>query len=143
MFRVGNGDIGAECGVPSWLCSKDTRTTQLASCWWLYCRLWGQLAPCPGFSLVDFGKVNAVWVLVIFMTRFALPDNIFGWFFYFAVIFCSIRLLLFTVNITNFNDYLTYIMKLQVLVVLWSVLKSPLVLGLRFAATSQFICVVG
>ena len=34
-------------------------------------------------------------------------------------------------------------MKLQVFVVLWSVLKSPLVLGLRFVATSQFICIVG
>ena len=33
-------------------------------------------------------------------------------------------------------------MKLQVFVVLWSVLKS-LVLALRFVATSQFICIVG
>ena len=32
-------------------------------------------------------------------------------------------------------------MKMQVFMVLWSVLKSPLVLGSRFVATSQFICI--
>ena len=34
-------------------------------------------------------------------------------------------------------------MKLQVFMVLWSVLKSALALGSRFVATSQFICIVG
>ena len=96
------------------------------------------MAPCPGFSLVDFRQVNVVWVLVIFMTRFVLH-----FWLIFAVIFCSLRLLFFTVNITNFNNCLIYIMKLQVFVVLWSVVKSPLVLGLRFVATSQFIYIVG
>ena len=49
--------------------------------------------------------------------------------------------LFFTVNITNFNNHLIYIMKLQESMVLWSVLKSPLVLCSSFAATSQFICI--
>ena len=40
-----------------------------------------------------------------------------------------INLYIFTVNITNFNNYLIDVMKLQVFMVLWSVLKSPLVLA--------------
>ena len=47
--------------------------------------------------------------------------------------------LCFIVNITNFHIYLIYIMKLQVLLILWSFLKSLLVLGLHYVATSQFI----
>ena len=76
------------------------------------------------------------------MTRFLLTNNTSDWSIYFVVIFCSIRLF-FTVNITDFNNYLINIMKLQVFMVLWSVLRSPLVLGSRFVATSQFICVAG
>ena len=82
------------------------------------------------------------WVLVILMRRLLLTNDIFDWFIYFVVIFCSIRLFS-TVNITNSNSYLIYIMKLQVFMVLWSVLKSALALGSRFVATSQFICIAG
>ena len=118
--------------------NEDTRTMSLASCWCLYCWLWAWLVPCSGVSVVDFGQVNAGWVLVVLLTRFLLTNNIFVWFVYIVVIFCSIRLF-FTVNITNFNNYLIYIMKLQVFMLLSSVLKSPLVLGSRFVASSQFI----
>ena len=45
--------------------------------------------------------------------------------------------------ITNFSNYLICIMKLQVFMVLWFVVKSPLVLGSRFVATSRFICIAG
>ena len=119
VFRVGN---------------EDTRTMPLALCWCLCCWLWAWLAPCSGVSVVDFVQVNAGWVLVILMARFVLTNNTFDWFIYFIVTFCSIRLF-FTVNITNFNNYLIHIMKLQVLMILWSVLKSPVVLGSRFVAT--------
>ena len=122
--------------------NEDTKTTPLASCWCLHYRLWAWLAPCSGDSVVYFGQVNADWVLVILMTRFLLTKDIFDWFIYFVVIFCSITLLL-TINITNFNNYLIYIMKLLVFMVLCSVLKSPLVLGSRFVATSQFTCTAG
>ena len=94
------------------------------------------LVPYSSVSVADFGQVNACWVLVILMTRFLLTNNIFDWFIYFAVIFCSIRLF-FTVNITNFNNYLVFITKWQVFMVLWSVLRSPLVLGPRCVATSH------
>ena len=118
--------------------NEETRTTSLASCWCLYCRLWAWLELCSGVFVVEFGQANAGWVLVILMTRFLLTNNIFDWLIYFVVIFCSIRLF-FTVNITNFNNYLIHIMKLQVFMLLWSVLKSALVLGTRFVAGSQFI----
>ena len=68
------------------------------------------MALCSGVSFVDFGQVNAGWVLVILMTIFLLTNDIFDLFIYFVVIFCSIRLI-FTINITNFKNYLIYIMK--------------------------------
>ena len=74
------------------------------------------------------------------MTRFFLSNDIFDWFLYFLVTFCRIRLF-FTVNVTGFNNCLIYIMKEQVFMVLWSVRRSPLVLGPRFVATSQFTCI--
>ena len=80
------------------------------------------MAPCSGVSVVDFGQVNAGWVLVILMTKFLLTNNIFDGSIYFVVIFCSIRLF-FTVNINDFNNYFIYIMKLQLFMVLWSVLS--------------------
>ena len=122
--------------------NEDTRTTPLASRWYFYCRLWAWLAPCSGVFVVEFEQVNAGWVLVILMTRFLLTNNIFDWLIYFVVIFCSIRLF-FTVNITNFNNYLIYIMKLQVFMLLWSVLKSALALGTRFVVGNQFIYITG
>ena len=76
-----------------------------------------------------------------FNDRFLLTNDIFDWFF-FLVIFCSIRLF-FTVSITNFNSYLIYIMKFQVFMLFWSVLKSPPVLGLWFVVSSQFIYITG
>ena len=135
MFGVGDGDARAVCGYVFGLCSKDTRTAPLASCWCLYCQFWAWLASCSGVFSADFGQVNAGCVLVILMTRFLLTNDLFDWFIYFAVIFCSI----YTVNITNFNNYLIYIMKLQVFIVLW----SALVLGWRFVATNQFISIAG
>ena len=48
--------------------------------------------PCSAVSVVDFGEVNAGWVLVILMTRFLLTNNIFDQFIYFVVIFFGIRL---------------------------------------------------
>ena len=143
MFGIGDGGAGAVCGVcVLGVGSEDTRVTPLASCWCLYCRLCAWLVPSSGVSVVDYGQVTAGWVLPILMTRFLLTNDISDLFIYFVVIFCSIRLL-FTVYITDFNNYLIYIMKLQVFMVLWSVLRSPLVLGSRFVATSQFICVAG
>ena len=64
-------------------------------------------------------------------------NDIFAWFIYCIVIFCSTRFFL-TVNITNFNNYLIYVMKQQVFMVLWSVLRSPFFLVFHFVATSQF-----
>ena len=64
------------------------------------------------------------------MARFykhLLTNNIFHWFFYFVVILHNIRRFL-AVNITIFNDYLIYFLKSHVLLILWSVLKSLLVL---------------
>ena len=98
------------------------------------------LAPWCSVSVVDFEHVNAGWVLLILVILFT--NNIFDWFIYFVVILCSIGLF-FSVNITNFNNYLIYIMKLQVLLILWSLLKFPLFLGSRFVATSQFIWIAG
>ena len=72
MFGVDNGDAGAACGV----CS----------------RVWTWLAPCSGVTVVDFGQLNACWVLVMLMARFLLTNDIFDWFIYFVIIFCSIRL---------------------------------------------------
>ena len=117
----------------------DTRGTPLALCWCLYCQVWVWLVPCSSVYVVGSGQVNADWVLVILITRVLLTNNVFT--DSFIVIFCSIRFF-FKVNIINCSNYLIYIMKLQVLMVLWSVLKSPLVLGWRFVATSQFICIV-
>ena len=77
-----------------------------------------------------------------FNDRFLLTNDIFDWFIYFLVIFCSIRLF-FTVSITNFNNYLIHIMKLQLFMLLWSGLKSPLVLGSHFVVSSQFIYIAG
>ena len=122
--------------------NEDTKTSPLVSCRCLYCRLWVWLEPCFGVCVVDFGQVNAGWVIEILMTRFLLTNDIFDWLIYFVVTFCSVRLF-FTVHFTDFNNYLIYIMKLQVFIVLWSVLKSPLVLGSRFVATSHFICIAG
>ena len=48
VFRVGNEDC--------W------------QCWCLYCRLGPWLVPCSGVSVVDFGQINAGWVLVTLMT---------------------------------------------------------------------------
>ena len=42
-----------------------------------FCWLWAWLAPCSGVSVVNFGQVNAGWVLVILMIRFLLTNNIF------------------------------------------------------------------
>ena len=122
--------------------NENARTSPLASCLCLYCWLWARLVPCSAVSVVEFGQVNAGWVIVILMTKSLLTSKIFDWFIYFVVIFYSIRLF-FTVNITNFNNYLMYIMKLQVFMLLWSILKSPLVLSSRFVVTSQFICIAG
>ena len=57
--------------------------------------------------------------------------------------FVLLRIVLFIVNITNFNNCLIYIMTLQLFMVLWFVLKSPLVLGLQFVAANQFNCIAG
>ena len=122
--------------------SKDTRVTTLASCWCLYCRVWVWLDSCSDVSVVDFGQVNFGFVLVILMTRFLSDNDISDCCIFFVVIFCSIRLL-FTVNIADFNNYSICIIKLQVFMVIWSVLKPSLVLGSRFVATSQFICPEG
>ena len=43
--------------------------------------------------------------------KFLLTNDDLDWFIYFIVILCRIRLL-FTGNITNFNNYLIYIMKI-------------------------------
>ena len=100
------------------------------------------MASCSGVSVVGFGQINSGWVLLILMKRFFLTSDIFDLFIYFVEIFCIIRLF-FIVNITIFDNYLIYIMKSQVFMILWSVLKSPLVLGLRFNATSQFTYILG
>ena len=137
MFRVGDGDTGAVCGVCSGLAVKTPER-----------RHWHRIGVFivefgHGWCIVvHFGQVNAGWVLAILMTRFLLTNDIFDWFIYFVVIFCRIRLL-FTVNITNFNNYLIYIMKSQVFMVLCSVLKYPLVLSPRFVATGWFLYRVG
>ena len=62
-----------------------------------------------------------------------MTKDILEWFFHFVVIYRSTRSF-FTVNIINFDNYLIYIKKSQVLLMLWSVLKSLLVLGLRYVA---------
>ena len=80
--------------------------------------------------IIELYNISFNWILLILMTRFykqLLTNNIFHWFFYFVVIFHNIRIFL-AVNITNFNNYLIYFMKSQVLLILWSVLKSLLVL---------------
>ena len=64
MFGVGDGGAGAVWGVFE-VGNEDTRTTPLASCWCLYCRLWAWLAHCSGVSVVDSGQENAGWVLAI------------------------------------------------------------------------------
>ena len=47
---------------------------------------------CSGVTVVDFGQLNICWVLVMLMARFLLTNDIFDWFIYFVIIFCSIRL---------------------------------------------------
>ena len=76
----------------------------------LYCWFWAGLVPFFGVSVVDFGQVNASWEFEILMRRSLLTDGIFDRFIYFVEIFCSIGLC-FTVNFTNFDNYLTFIMK--------------------------------
>ena len=142
MFGVGNGDAGAVCVVCSGLALKTPgRRHWLSAGLFIvgFARDWGLALV---FLLFTLGQVNASWVFVILMTKFFLTNDIFDWFIHFVVIFCSIRLF-FTVNITNFNNYLIYIMKLQVFMVLCSVLKSPLVLGSSFVETSQFLSIAG
>ena len=41
--------------------NKDTRTTPLASFWYLYCQLWTYFIPCSSVSIVKFEQVNAGW----------------------------------------------------------------------------------
>ena len=110
-FGVGDGDAWVGCGCVRGWQWRHIRVTPLASFWYFYCQFWACLAPCSGVSVVNFEQVNAGWVLVILMRKFILINNIFDWFIYFVAIFCSIRLF-FTVNVTNFNNYLIYIMKL-------------------------------
>ena len=43
--------------------NKDTRTTPLASFWYLYCKLGMYLTPCSSISIVNIQQVNAWWVL--------------------------------------------------------------------------------
>ena len=58
----------------------------------LYCWLSAWLGPSSTVSVVDFGEVNAGWVLVILMARSLLPNNIFDQSIYFVVMFFCIRL---------------------------------------------------
>ena len=82
-----------------------------------------------------------IYIYMIYIYNIYLPwsskcritNDIFDWFIFLLLIFCSITLH-FTVNITNFNNYLINIMKLQAFMILWSVLKPPLLLGSRFVA---------
>ena len=136
MFGVGDGDTGAGCGVCFRLAIKTPERRH-----WRHSWLWPWVVPCSGVPVVDFGQRNIAWALVILMTRFLLTNDILHWLIHFAVILLR---LFFTVNITNFNKYSIYSMKLQVFMVLWSVLKSPLVLGSSFAAiSSQFLWIPG
>ena len=141
MFGTGDCNAGSGCWMYLWLAVTNTRVTPLISFWCFYCWFWACLAPFCSVSVVDAEQANGGWVLVILMTRPLLTNNIFDWFIYSVFFFRSI--LFFTVKITNCNNYLIYIKKLQVLLILWSVLKSLLVLSLRYVATSQFICIAG
>ena len=49
MFRVNN---------------KNTRTTPLASFWYLYCSLWTYFTVCSSVSIADFEQVNAGWATI-------------------------------------------------------------------------------
>ena len=44
--------------------NKDTRTTPLASFWYLYCYLQTYFTLCSSVSIVNFVQVNADWELI-------------------------------------------------------------------------------
>ena len=121
MFGVGDGGAKAVCGV----CSGLALSVVGALFWCFGCWIWA-----------------SKWWLDISNFNDKISYDIFEQFIYFVVTFCTIRLF-FIVSITNFNNYLMYIMKLKVFMVLWTVLKSSAVLGSHFVATSQFTCIAG
>ena len=50
--------------------NKDTRTTPLASFWYLSCLLWTYFTSCFSVSIVSFGKINAGWGFIYWLGIF-------------------------------------------------------------------------
>ena len=60
MLKVNNRNTRARCEICSNL-TIDTRTTPLASLWYIYCQLSTYFTPCSSFSIVIFEHVIAGW----------------------------------------------------------------------------------
>ena len=133
-LEVGRLERGVGC-IPGWqwrhqngaigvvLVSLLSALSMISTLFWcFYCFLWRSKC---GLGISNF---DDIWFI--------------HWFIYFVVIFRGKRLF-YTVNTINFNNYLIYIIKFSVLLILWSILQTLLVLGMRYVETSHFICIVG